>query len=158
MRETHADQYCWLRNIAMSIAQDTDSPGFHHHRERKVHWISEPPFGESSEDVTMSDLTWLLAHIRSDGKSGRKRSDHTNITSAAPPCCKYGSWRTSESCQYDRCQEELGVLKSTLRLRSHPPKCPTPFLCPDPFPSFLLGCLWWLIPRNHRSPIRQCPR
>lgn len=45
------------------VAHNANSAWFYHHSKWEVHRILEPSFGESSEDMTVSDLTWLSARL-----------------------------------------------------------------------------------------------
>ena len=55
----HPNQYRGLFNIFMSITQDANRAWFHHHCKREAHRILQPPFGESTKDIGMSDLMSL---------------------------------------------------------------------------------------------------
>ena len=41
------------------VTQDANGAWLHHHSEGKIHRILQPPFSESAEDMTMSDLKFL---------------------------------------------------------------------------------------------------
>lgn len=53
---SHANQYRRLGDIVVRVTQDTDGARLHHHSEGKAHGVLEPSFGESTEDMAMSDL------------------------------------------------------------------------------------------------------
>lgn len=68
MGKSHANQDCRLRDVVVRIAHDTNSPWLHHHSEWELHRVLEPSFGESTEDVAMSDLEWLSACFEDQGE------------------------------------------------------------------------------------------
>ena len=61
------------------VAQDTNSTRLHHHSQRKIQRIFEPPFGESAEDMAMSDLKSLSAYSVDKSKRGQKQSKGKHI-------------------------------------------------------------------------------
>lgn len=52
--EAHSEKEGWLVDIMLLVAQDTNSAGLqHHHRQREVQGILQPPLNEGSEKVAM---------------------------------------------------------------------------------------------------------
>ena len=68
--KSHANQNRRLGNIVVRVTYDTNGARLHHHSKRGVHRVPEPSFGESAEDVAMSDLKWLSACLQDKGKAG----------------------------------------------------------------------------------------
>lgn len=55
LRKPHANQYRRLGDIVVRVTHDANGARLHHHNQREIHRVLEPSFGESAEDVAMSD-------------------------------------------------------------------------------------------------------
>ena len=58
------------------ITQDTNGTRLHHHSQRKIQRILEPSFGESAEDMAMSDLGSLSAYSVDKSKAKENTSSY----------------------------------------------------------------------------------
>ena len=70
----------------VSVAHHTDGAGFHHHIEIEVHWILKPSFGESAENVPMSDLEFNQHMEETKARCGRIIVNTNRISPALRPC------------------------------------------------------------------------
>lgn len=52
----------------VSVAHHTNGTRLHHHIEIEVHWILKPSFGESAENMPMSDLMYISARGEDESK------------------------------------------------------------------------------------------
>ena len=58
------------------VTQDTNGARLHHHSQRKIQRILEPPFGESPENMAMSDLKSLSACFMDESNANENISSY----------------------------------------------------------------------------------